>query len=203
MSNRNIHPRALLALAAAGLCFICVIPACDNSSPTLPSPDKEAGPPAPRPASPVDNALAGRQNDPTTGCPPTDASRGTGMTIDFAWDPVPGAVDYLGCFWSDGAAGEALVCPEEEYPYGLLLGSFHTTETRISFVGCWFVQDQVLSDWHWKVAARTVNSGWGPYSAPANFRLPPCRLPDGRACFAPPRAIDGADDAAVVPNFRR
>jgi hypothetical protein len=135
---------------------------------------------------PADDVVAGRQNDPTTGCPPTDATSGTGTRIDLAWAPVPGAVDYLGCVWQDGAKGEALACPGAEDPYRLLADSFHTTETRISFVRCWFSPDQFLGDTHWKVAARTANSGWGPYSAPAIFRLPPCRLTDGRACFAPP-----------------
>lgn len=105
------------------------------------------------------------------------------MRVDFEWEPVQGAVAYLGCFWHDG--GEDLVCPKQQYPYGLQHDSFHTTDSRISFVDCSFIQDFVLTDWHWKVAARTEASGWGPYSPTMTFRLVPCRLADGRPCFAP------------------
>jgi hypothetical protein len=186
MRTGNTRSLSSSVSAAIGMFFICAISACEGTQPTLPLPDRESAPPAPRPISPVDGVVAGRQNDPTTGCPPTDATSGTGMRIDFAWEPVPGAVDYLGCFWYDGARGEDLACPGTAYPYRLPPDSFHTTEPRISFVRCSFSPDQFLGDRHWKVAARTADSGWGPYSAPATFRLPPCRLPDGRACFSPP-----------------
>lgn len=195
MSSRNIRASGVFALAALATGVICAISACAQS-PTLPSPDKEVGPAAPRLLSPIDNAVAGRQNDPTSGCPVTDATRGTGMRIDFAWQGVPGAVAYLGCYWRDG--GEDLVCPEEQYPYRLLFDSFHTPETQISLVTCVFIQDQVLGDWHWKVAARTADSGWGPYSSPGSFSLTPCRLQDGRACFAPPQTSDAQNTGILA-----
>ena len=162
-----------LGLAVAG---------CGGSQPLLPSPETTVGPPAPRLISPINDSVGGRQNDPSSGCPATDPSRGAGLTITFGWEPVPGAVAYLGCYWRDGT--EAQRCVGRQYPYLWGSGAFHTAETQATVVSCGFIAEPNLGDWHWTVAARTAASGWGPFSPPATFGFTPCRLADGGPCFA-------------------
>jgi len=181
MRIRMTGARGTIASAVAAALVILGSSACAPTSPTLPSPETEPALAAPKPLSPINDVVAGSQNDPTTGCPATDPSRGTGMKIDFEWEAVPGAVAYLGCFWRGG--NEALACPASTPPYGIRSG-FHSGETHISVVQCGFVQDFLRSDWHWKVAARSATGGWGPYSPPMTFTFSPCRLSDGRPCSA-------------------
>ena len=114
-----------------------------------------------------------RQNDPTIGCS-AHAARGRGFRLAFDWRDVEGAGAYKIVFWQRQAIYPAIerVVTASEY-----------AETRCQT----FVIDRNLNDWVWKVAAlggsRLNTIVW---SEERTFGFEPCRLEDGRPCYAPP-----------------
>ena len=128
--------------------------------------------PAPRAVAPVNNAGVA-QNDPKSGCP-ADAQRGAGSLIHFQWTaPDPARV-----------RGYELVARHRGATIPIL-DTILQRVTSYDYSSCGFVADPNLDGWEWRVRALAEVGPDSDWSDIATFRFLPCRLADGRACFAP------------------
>ncbi|HEX2780132.1 MAG TPA: hypothetical protein VHM30_11570 [Gemmatimonadaceae bacterium] len=133
--------------------------------------------------SPVDGATF-VQNDPTIGCP-AHPHRGYGFRTHFDWRDVEGASQYMVVFQHQGSTLPAVA---------RRIAASELTETWCNA----FVTDANREHWTWSVYA--LGPATGPFtgdsatmprdtllwSGSREYNFGPCRLDDGRACFAAP-----------------
>jgi len=122
--------------------------------------------------SPVDGGSF-TQNDATLGCPAHPA-RGYGFRVRFDWKDVEGATAYRLRFQQRDAPLAAI--------NDVVVTTSQFEQTRCNA----FVVDRNLEHWVWKVAAIAAPSDTLLWSETREFAFAPCRLADGRACYAPP-----------------
>jgi hypothetical protein len=116
------------------------------------------------------------QNDASIGCA-AHAARGFGFRTVFDWQDVEGAEKYIIRLKQAGAQFPAI--------------DYEVSESRYERTWCnAFVIDLNLDDWNWTVAAiGPAPAGAVPdtlWSEQRVYGFDPCRLSDGRSCFAPP-----------------
>lgn len=166
--------RALLPAALAILVVACENPAATTT---------DARPRLPTDPSILLSPAAGgsfTQNDPTIGCP-AHPYRGYGFRVRFDWQDVPEASGYVIVFQHRGSPLSAISLRTQRSEY---------TETRCNA----FVIDANRDQWIWSVYAlatvRGDSTGAGRdsllWSTWREYSFEPCRLADGRPCYAPP-----------------
>lgn len=151
----------VLAILGSAVAFLI-----DCNGATSP-PQEPAGP---RLLSPI-SGLRFRQNDPSSGCKP-DPTFGQGIHIKFDWENFPGAVGYRIVY-------QGAVVP---------LISETVEESVYEFSSCGFIADSNLDGWTWRVGALMAKADGGRDTLWSEVRMngfAPCRLADGRACYAP------------------
>ena len=114
------------------------------------------------------------QNDPSTGCPP-NATRGYGLAVTFAWNPLP----------VEGVSGYRLVVRRIGALYPAL--DMRVEAPGWTWMDCnGFIADHNLDDWYWQVTALDGANQVLAVSEQRAFSFLPCRLSDGRTpCTAP------------------
>jgi len=114
------------------------------------------------------------QNDPSTGCPP-NATRGYGLAVTFAWNPLP----------VEGVSGYRLVVRRIGALYPAL--DMRVEAPGWTWMDCnGFVADRNLDDWYWQITALDGANQVLAVSEQRSFSFLPCRLSDGRTpCTAP------------------
>ena len=168
---------------------IATVVACGGADGALVEPHLE------EPSFLVSPADGGRfeQNDSTLGCP-ANATRGYGFRLSFDWRAVEGADRYHISFWQQDA----------QYPavWREVTGTEYI-ETMCNA----FVIDRNLENWRWQVIALgpddslDVASGDTlTWSEARMFRFAPCRLADGRPCYAPPSDTSATDTTPGMPQ---
>ncbi len=113
------------------------------------------------------------QNLANIGCP-FHATRGYGFQIVFDW------VDSRA---KSGIAGYEIFAKHEGAIFPIVDLFVTTSEHTLTSCNA-FVADPNLEDWRWRVRARDNEGNLSEWSPMANFAFEPCRLSDGRACFA-------------------
>ncbi len=131
---------------------------------------------APTLITPINNA-AFKQSDPSNqGCPPTHPG-GLGWNLFFDW------TDSRSLFGI--ARYEILVTHKDR---GISFGNppfgqFYVIGSEFADGRCaFFVGDDQLDGWEWRVRAVDTLGNVGPWSETGNFKFEPCRLADGRPC---------------------
>ena len=179
-----ISGRRSLLIAAALAAFVA---ACgDSPTPPVVNPPVDETPVAP-PVLLLSPEPAGRfvQNDPTIGCP-AHSARGYGFRVSFDWEDVDDATGYDLTFWQKDAIYAAITT--------------RVTESEFAQINCTaFVIDRNLDNWMWTVrafASVSVETDSGLVtrdtilsSEERVFGFHPCRLGDGRPCYAPPAVM--------------
>ncbi len=119
----------------------------------------------------VDEAI--RQNDPSTGCP-TNATRGYGFSIRFAWKALPA---------DDVSAYQLVLRHADAYSPAL---NVRVGASSYRWTSCnSFVSASNLLGWRWHVTALAGDGQEVARSEPRPVKFLPCALPDGGWCFAP------------------
>lgn len=115
------------------------------------------------------------QNVATLECEP-HPTRGYGLRIAFSWSPPTGGAAPIAYFLLVKREGS-------EFP---LFENF-VPSAAFTMTGCnAFVIDANLEGWLWQVSPVGPDGVVGPPSEARSFAFLPCRLDDGRACYAPP-----------------
>ncbi len=140
------------------------------------APDSFGGGPTVTLLAPPEGAVIA-QNDSSIGCPPHEA-RGYGFQIQFDWTDVA---------LPDGTAGYYLFVKNRSAMYPMI--DWFVAESEFDFTACnGFVIDRNMFGWYWLVQPVDAYGSVGAWSDTANFSFAPCRLPDGRRCWAPPES---------------